>query len=121
VDLSLQVDIEPEGAGPAGWTVVRVGGELDIATGPRLREQLLAVMGERGPQVVLDLSGVAFLDSTGLGVLVGVLKRARTLGGDLRLAGAQASVRRVFEITALDRTLPIADTVADAVGGTSPP
>jgi anti-sigma B factor antagonist len=121
VELSVQVDVEPESPETADWTVVRVGGELDIATTPRLREQLVAAIAERGANVVLDLSGVAFLDSTGLGVLVGVLKRARTLGGDLRLAGAQPAVRRVFEITALDRTLPIADTVADAIGGAPPP
>jgi anti-sigma B factor antagonist len=121
VELSLQVDVEPEGPDTAGWTVVRVGGELDNATGPRLRERLVAAIAERGANVVLDLSGVEFLDSTGLGVLVGVPKRARTLGGDLRLAAATPPVRRVFEITALDRTLPIADTVAEAIGEAPPP
>lgn len=98
-----------------GWTLARVSGELDVATAPRLREQLLAAIAADGPQLVLDLGDVAFLDSTGLGVVVGVLKRARTLGGDLLVAGASPAVRRVFEITALDRTLPLYASVDEAL------
>jgi anti-sigma B factor antagonist len=97
------------------WTVVRLDGDVDIATAPRVREQLIGLMTERTPWVVLDLDGVGFLDSTGLGVVVGVLKRARTLGGDLRLVCSQPAVRRVFEITALDRTLPLAASADAAV------
>jgi anti-sigma B factor antagonist len=97
------------------WAVVRLHGDVDIATAPKVREQLIALMTDRTPWVVLDLDGVGFLDSTGLGVVVGVLKRARTLGGDLRLVCSQPTVRRVFEITALDRTLPLAESAEAAV------
>ena len=115
MDLSVKVeDLDGDGD---GWSVARVGGELDVATAPRLREQLLATISERGPRIVLDLGDVGFLDSTGLGVIVGVLKRARTLGGDLRLVCPNPSVRKVFEITALDRTMPLADSVDDALAG----
>jgi anti-sigma B factor antagonist len=115
VDLSVAVeDLEGEG-GP--WTLVRVGGELDVATAPRLREQLLTAIADGGPHLVLDLGDVDFLDSTGLGVIVGVLKRARTLGGDLRLVCPTPAIRKVFEITALDRTMPLADTVDEALAG----
>ena len=97
------------------WAVARVDGDVDIATAPRVREHLIALLTDRSPFVVVDLDGVGFLDSTGLGVIVGVLKRARTLGGDLRLVCTQPSVRRVFEITALDRTMPLAASVEEAV------
>ena len=113
MDLSVRV----EGlSGPGdGWSLARVAGELDIATAPALREQLLRAIATHGPSLVLDLDDVAFLDSTGLGVIVGVLKRARTLGGDLVIAGASPAVRRVFEITALDRTLPLCSSVDEAL------
>jgi anti-sigma B factor antagonist len=115
VDLSVHVeDLEGDGD---GWTLARVGGELDVATAPRLREQLLAAITSGGPRLILDLGDVDFLDSTGLGVIVGLLKRARTLGGDLRLVCPSPAIRKVFEITALDRTMPLADTVDEALAG----
>jgi anti-sigma B factor antagonist len=115
VDLSVQVE-ELTGADD-GWSVARVAGEVDVATAPRLRETLLTALTEGRRHLVLDLTGVEFLDSTGLGVIVGLLKRARTLGGDLRLVCPNAAVRRVFEITALDRTMPLSDTVDAALAG----
>ena len=111
MDLSVQVEELADGR----WTVVRVAGELDIASAPALREKVIAALTEGHVHVVLDLTDVAFLDSTGLGVIVGLLKRARTLGGDLRLVCPGDGVRRVFEITALDRTLPLARTVEEAL------
>jgi anti-sigma B factor antagonist len=112
VDLSVRVsDLE-------GWALVRVDGDLDVATAPRLREQLVAVIAGGQPRIVLDLDGVDFLDSTGLGVIVGLLKRARTFGGDVRLVCTQPGVRKVFEITALDRTMPLADSPLAALDGT---
>jgi anti-sigma B factor antagonist len=115
VDLSVQLE---ELSGPGdGWCLARVAGEVDVATAPKLREQLLAAISQHGPKVVLDLTEVGFLDSTGLGVIVGVLKRARTLGGDLRLVCPSPHLRRVFEITALDRTMPLSDTVDDVFAG----
>ncbi len=111
MDVSVQVD-ELE-----GWAVVRLGGDLDIATAPRLRERLVALMAEGRTRLVLDLDGLGFLDSTGLGLVVALLKRARGLGGDLRLVCTQPAVRRLFELTALDRTLPLADSPEAALAG----
>jgi anti-sigma B factor antagonist len=115
VDLSVRIsDLE-------GWALARVEGDVDVATAPRLREQLIGVITGGQPRIILDLDGVDFLDSTGLGVIVGVLKRARTLGGDMRLVCTQPGVRKVFEITALDRTMPLADSPAAALDGTPTP
>jgi anti-sigma B factor antagonist len=100
-----------------GWTVLAVVGELDVATAPRLRQEVHRVAGDLQPAIVLDLSGVDFLDSTGLGVIIGILKRVRTQGGDLRLAGAPDRVRRVFEITRLDDILPMHADVDAAIEG----
>lgn len=109
----MDVSLRLSELGP--WTVARLDGDVDIATAPKVREQLIALLTDRSPFVVVDLDGVGFLDSTGLGVIVGVLKRARTLGGDLRLVCSQPTVRRVFEITALDRTMPLAASPEEAV------
>jgi anti-sigma B factor antagonist len=101
----------------AGWTVVNVYGELDVATAPDLREQLIGLVGEGRTRLVLDLDGVDFLDSTGLGTVVSALKRARTHGGDLRLVCTQARITRLFEITGLDKAVPLLPTLDAAVAG----
>lgn len=101
----------------AGWTVVSVYGELDVATSPMLRERLIRLVSEGSSNLVLDLEGVDFLDSTGLGTIVSVLKRARTRGGDLRLVSTQARIHRLFEITGLDKAVPLRASVDDAIAG----
>ena len=99
------------------WALVQVHGDVDVGSAPRLREQLIAVISNGQANVVLDLDDVAFMDSTGLGVIVGVLKRARTHGGDLRLVCTRPPLQRLFEITGLDRTMPLAESAAAAVAG----
>jgi anti-sigma B factor antagonist len=102
-----------------GWAVVRIAGEVDVATAPRLREQLVRLITDGQHRIVLDLDEVDLLDSTGLGVIVGVLKRARTVGGDLRLVCNRPAIRKVFEITALDRTMPLSESAEAALTGAS--
>ena len=99
----------------AGWTVVSVYGELDVATSPSLRERLIRLVGDGSTRLVLDLQGVDFLDSTGLGTIVSALKRARTHGGDLRLVCTEARIRRLFEITGLDKAVPLHASLDDAI------
>ena len=99
-----------------GWAVVRATGDLDLTTAPRLREQVVQLVTGGQPSVVLDLDGVDFVDSTGLGVIVGLLKRTRSQGGDLRLVSTRRSLHKILELTSLDRALPLASTIAEAIG-----
>ncbi|MDQ2648480.1 MAG: STAS domain-containing protein [Actinomycetota bacterium] len=115
--MDLSVQIETRGT----WAVASVYGDVDVATAPRLREQLVSLVTSGQTQVILDLDGVGFMDSTGLGVVIGILKRARTHGGDLRLVATRSNLVSLFELTGLDRTLPLAKSVdaalADAGAG----
>ena len=109
--MDLVVQVEEQG----GWAVARVSGDLDLTTAPRLRERLVQIVVGGQPRVVLDLQAVDFVDSTGLGVIVGVLKRTRSQGGDLRLVSTRSGLRRILELTSLDQALPLAATVEEAL------
>lgn len=97
-------------------TLVVLRGDLDIVTAPELRECLVKVIDE-GARVVIDLEAVGFLDSAGLGILVGGLKRARTRGGDLELVSTSHDVLKPLEITGLDRVFTIHAGRDAALGG----
>jgi len=98
-----------------GWQVVGVTGELELATAPRLRQEIVSLAGSDGARVILDLTGVDFIDSVGLGVVVGALKRTRGRGGDLRVVAPQERVRSLFVLTRLDEIIVVADTIEDAL------
>jgi anti-sigma B factor antagonist len=98
-----------------GWTVVAVHGEIDVATSPALRERLIGLVNDGATRLVLDLEAVDFLDSTGLGTIVSLLKRVRTHGGDLRLVCTEARIRRLFEITGLEKAVPLHASLDDAI------
>ncbi|HMD44517.1 MAG TPA: STAS domain-containing protein [Acidimicrobiales bacterium] len=100
-----------------GVPVVSVTGEIDVATAPGLREHLQALVASGSSTIVVDLLNVSFLDSTALGVLVGVLKRCREAGGDLRLVVAEPRILKVFEITGLTEVFSIYPVVAEATAG----
>ena len=89
-------------------TCVRVMGELDVSTAPQLRECLhqLYLSGQR--RVVLDLAELDFIDSTGIGVMVGALKRFRDDDGDVALRSPNRLVQKVLELTCLDRVFILA-------------
>jgi anti-anti-sigma factor len=98
--------------------VVHVAGELDIATTPQLAD-VLAALEQPCARVVLDLSDLAFIDSTGLRLTVAEHQRATQDGFDLVVAGADGHVLDVLRLTGLDVTLPLAPDVSSALGGTA--
>jgi len=91
----------------AGITIAELAGELDIASAPGLREQLLSLLRPGSSQLLIDLSKVSLCDASGLAVLVGIGRRARLLGGFLRLAAVSHQADRVLHITGLHRHLPL--------------
>jgi anti-sigma B factor antagonist len=102
----FQVVVEVNGPLP----VVRVTGDLDTATSPVLRRALNEVIGANpGCRVLVDLARMSFIDSTGLGVLVGALKRARNQSGDVLLARVTSMTAKVLEITGMDRVIEVVD------------
>jgi anti-sigma B factor antagonist len=98
-------------------TVLEVGGEVDVYTAPRLRERLVELIDAGGRDVIVDLGRVDFLDSTGLGVLVGALKRLRSAGGTFALVCNKEPLLKIFRITALDQVFPLYPTVDAAISG----
>lgn len=99
----------------AGHRFVAPAGDLDLATAPRLRQDLVEASASGSSLVVLNLERVEFLDSVGLSVIVGGHKRLRHEGRSLHLAAPQAIVRRVLGLTRLDVLIPTYDSVDDAV------
>jgi anti-sigma B factor antagonist len=95
------------------WTVLGVSGELDAATGPALRQAIVDQLGSQ-MALVIDLSAVPFLDSSGLGILVAALKRVREVDGRLKLVIASDDIRKLMRITSLDLVFDITDNLADA-------
>ncbi|MEO6885246.1 MAG: STAS domain-containing protein [Jatrophihabitantaceae bacterium] len=111
MDLTIAERIE------AGHTVIAVSGEVDLHSAPQLRDRLNAALAERGAAVVLDLSEVGFLDSTGLGVLVAARAAANDGGGAIPLVCTQDRILKLFTITGLDDVFDVHPSVADALAG----
>jgi anti-sigma B factor antagonist len=97
------------------FVIVRLGGDVDLHTAPQLREHLTRVIDEGATVVVVDLADVTFIDSMTLGVLLGASKRLRPGGGQLRIVVADPSIRKIFEITLLDRIFQLYDSREAAV------
>ena len=111
--MELQLATRHEG----DVSVVSARGEVDVFSAPDLDTELDALIAAGSARLVVDLSDVAFLDSTGLGVLVKALKHAREAGGWLHLVVTSDRIRKIFEITGLDASIPIFDTAQDAITG----
>jgi len=109
------MDLRMEVSEQEGIPVLGVHGEVDVSTAPQLRQHLVELATSGAVTAVVDLEGVDFLDSTGLGVLVSGLKRFRTIGGDLFVVCTHRRVLKVFEITGLTTVFSMHGTVAEAV------
>jgi anti-sigma B factor antagonist len=106
-DLPAGEDFRVSVKDDAGQSTVVVEGEVDVATAPALRDELYRLIERGSSTIVVDLAGMDFIDSTGLGVFVGALKRAREGGGAIELRGLQPSARKVFDITGLSSAFTI--------------
>jgi anti-sigma B factor antagonist len=101
-----------------GIEVIDVQGEIDIYTAPRLRELLIDLVSQGSYRLVVNLDTVGFLDSTGLGVLVGGLKRVRAHDGSLDLVCTQPRILNILKITGLTEAFDIYQTVDQAIAAT---
>ena len=110
--------IEEDRPAPA-TAVLAVYGEADLHSAPELRERLRAAIDGGATNVVLDLSEASFVDSTSLGVLLGAMKRLHEQDGHIQLVVSRAELRRIFEITLLDRIFPLHETRDGALAAVS--
>ena len=95
-------------------TVVSVKGEVDLYTAPSLKERVADLVSAGRSRLAVDLSGVEFMDSTGLGVLIGGLKRCKEAGGSLALIAPREPVTKVLAITGLDKVFSVHETLDQA-------
>jgi len=107
----------------AGTAIIALSGEVDLYTAPELKEELVRVIDAGARGVVVDLSRTTFIDSTTLGVLISGVKRLRPNGGSVELVVTDENIRKIFEITGLDRVFLLHDErraalrAADSTGG----
>jgi len=100
----LQIDSRLEGEGSA---VLALSGEIDVSNTAQVRDAGVKLLADGATRLVVDLSLADYMDSAGLGTLVGMLKRVKEAGGAMAIAGPQPRVRRLFEITGLDQIFSI--------------
>jgi anti-sigma B factor antagonist len=105
----MDLDVESGKRGTAAVLTLR--GEIDVYTAPRLRQAIIDLVDAGENNIIVDMEKVDFLDSTGLGVLVGGLKRVKTQEGNLSLVATQDKILRIFEITGLNKVFPIAGSI----------
>ena len=98
-----------------GKTIVAVGGEIDVYTAPKLRDKISELVATGAYDLVVDMHEVEFLDSTGLGVLVGGLKKVRAHDGSLQLVCNQDRLLKIFRITGLAKVFVIHETADEAL------
>jgi len=100
--------------------VLRVTGEVDLFTAPQLRERVIHLLADGVRHVIADLSDVEFMDSTGLGALVGSLKRLRVDGGSLTLVTGAEAVLHLLRITGLVNVFTLHASVPEAIAASPP-
>lgn len=101
--------------GPNGVSVAQPAGRLDLLSASEFKRLLVDAVSHGRHQIVVDMGEVTYLDSSGLGALIGVLKAARLAGGDVRIARPREQAQVVLELTTLDRVLTPYGTVEEAV------
>ena len=95
--------------------VVEVRGQVDLYTSPRMREALVGLAGRKAPAVLVDLSAVEYMDSSGVATLVEGLQLAKQYGGQFKLAGLSPAIRDVFRFARLEKVFEIYEDVPSAI------
>ena len=113
--MSVDFEVSFEGPEVGGSYVVVVAGEVDLYGAPQLKDALLAAIAAGARRIVIDMTETRFVDSTTLGVILGASKRLRSEGGEIVLVIAHPSIRKIFEITLLDRAFQIFATRDEAL------
>jgi anti-sigma B factor antagonist len=109
----LTIDISTDE--PTGTHIYKLRGSLDLATAPSVRAALVDAAGAGKHDIVVDLTKLEFLDSTGLGALIGAHRRAIENGGSVRLAVGEGAIARLLNITGLMRVFLVYPTLEDAL------
>jgi anti-sigma B factor antagonist len=112
---------EAEHVDGTGTVVIAVHGDTDRHVADELQVRLAEAIADRPSVLVLDFSGVTFLDSMALGVLLKSLKRLGQLGGRMRVVAPRAEIRRIFEVTLLDRLFDLDSSRDEAISATASP
>jgi anti-sigma B factor antagonist len=115
-DILPPVNLDVETGTKDGASVVTLRGEIDVYTAPRLRQTLIDLVEGGVTDIVVDMEKVDFLDSTGLGVLVGGLKRVKDREGSMKLVATQDRILKIFDITGLSKVFPIFGSLDKALG-----
>ena len=108
MELDIRIDDTNE------YCLLELVGEVDVYTAPQLKECLVERIESGCVNILIDLEHVGFIDSSGLGVLVGGLRRAKERSGAIRLVCTRESILKIFRITGLDKVFPIFDTLEEA-------
>jgi anti-sigma B factor antagonist len=108
------MELRAEASDRGGVTVLALAGDIDLHSAPQVRDRLEDLRGQGRKTVVLDLSGVDFLDSSALGTLVAAQRSFAEDGGGLRVACPQPHAQKVFRITRLAEVIPVFETVEAA-------
>ena len=96
-------------------TIIELSGEIDVSCAPQLKDLLQGLIDEGKKQLLVDLNQVPFMDSTGLGIFISAFKRNQHMGGTIKFAHPQETLRKVFSLTHTDKFLPILDSVDEAL------
>jgi anti-sigma B factor antagonist len=111
--VELKVSTRSQGS----RTIMSLGGEIDLYTAPRLHGELVSLLSGDSPvQVIVDMSGVEFCDSTGMNVLLAAHRKAREQGGDLELAAPRPAIKKILQVTGLESVFTVLEDPAAVAG-----
>lgn len=109
--MDLKIDVGEKD----GVVLLKLNGEVDVYTAPKLKSRLIDLVDQGKFKIIVDLEEVDFMDSSGLGVLVGGLKRVRSHDGAIALICTQENILKIFRITGLVKVFPIFENQEQAV------